>query len=420
MGTRIILPSGGQTTDESLVTYWYKKVGDAVRLGEPLFSVETDKATLDIESCAEGVLLAIYHEVDETVSTGSLMAYVGQAGEALPDDGTPLKAAAAPASAAPAQADAPPETAVQTQTPAAQPDAPAAANEEPNSVPAAATESAGPVLASPAARKLARDSGIALESIPGSQPLKRKDVAALLETRTAPAQDGFTWLDMSASRRTIAQRMTQSLAAAPQFQVSIDVDMESAIALRAELNKHLADEGCRDYKVSYNDILMKCACAAMQKHPKINSSIEDGRIKLWNAVHFGLAVGLDDGLLVPVVHNADTKTIGEIAQENANNILRARKSALRQEDMTGGTITLTNLGMFGVTHFTAILNPPESCILAVGSIEEKPVVRRGAITIGHVMSITATFDHRIIDGAYGAAFLKDLKNLLENTGLLLL
>lgn len=386
------MPGGGQTTDESLVTYWYKKVGDEVRLGEPLFSVETDKATMDVESCAEGTLLAVYHNADESVKTGELMAFVGKSGEALPGEEIPN-----------------PEYAV-AQAP--KPAGPAA--------PQNGASAGGAPVASPAARRLARDSGVNLKDIAvGDMPVKKKDVEAALEQRGGSGTDDFTYIEPSPSRRAVAERMEKSVSEAPQFHITVEVGMEKAVALRDALNRHAIDTGVA-VKVSYNDILMRCACHAMEKHPMVNSSMDGGRIKAWKTVHFGLAVALENGLAVPVVRHAESKGIGELARANAENIKKAREGILRQEDITGGTITLTNLGMYGVSAFSAILNPPEACILAAGAIEEKPVVRQGALAVGRVMTVTATFDHRIIDGAYGAAFLKELKYLLENVELLLL
>jgi pyruvate dehydrogenase E2 component (dihydrolipoamide acetyltransferase) len=390
MATKIIMPSSGQTSNEALVTYWYKTVGDAVQLGDPLFSIETDKATLDIESCGEGVLLAIYHQVDDIVGAGELMAYVGKAGEALPTGGIAMQtsiAAAPPQSAQPASS---------------------ANNIVSNTV-----------LASPAARKLARENGLPLSAVAGAgmqQPLKKKDIEAELERLSTGSKDDFYCIEMTPMRRAIAQKMLQSVTIAPQYHVTMAIDMGRTKALRDQLNSFLAPEGI---KVSYHDIIMKCAAKAIEKHPLINSRLEGSTIKVHREVHFGLAVSVDNGLLVPVVRNAGNKTIAEIARCNTSNIARARAGRLQQDDITGGTITLTNLGMFGVSSFTAIINQPESCILAVGGIHDVPVVRQGAITVSSMMNITATFDHRVIDGAAGAAFLGTVKMLLENPELLL-
>lgn len=394
MGSTVIMPSSGQTSGESLVTYWYKKAGDAVRRGEALFSIETDKATMDVESAAEGVLLAIYHGADEVVAEGEPMAYIGAAGE-LP----PGAAQAEPVQSGPAQA---------VTTAAA------------NAVSEASSVVGSAALASPAARRLARENGLSIVEVAGKScggPVKKADVMKALECSVESGDGEISWSEASAMRKAIARRMTESAFGAPQYIVSIDVDMGNAIALRENLNEHLKSAGIR---VSYHDIIMKCACAAVEKHPIVNASYIDDKIRTCRHVHFGLAVGLENGLVVPVIRNADTKGIAQIAAENALHIEKARSGELKQEDMTGGTITLTNLGMYGVTSFTAILNRPESCILATGGIIEKPVVKDGSLAVGRVMNVTATFDHRLIDGATGAALLHDLKLLLENTELLLL
>lgn len=402
MATQIIMPSGGQTTNEMMVIEWHKKVGDPVRRGDTLFSIETDKATMDVESHAEGILLEIYHGADETVSAGEPMALVGEAGEAAHGETGPAPAAPADAEPEPAPAARPPEPAAE----------------------GAPESAAGPLTASPAARKAAAEAGIALPRVAGETgrlPVKRADVTLALERlRVGGGADGEADADVaeaSAMRRAIARRMMESAAGAPQYFVSVDVDMENAMALRARLNDRL---GAGGVKAGYHDILMKCACAAIARHPLVNASYDDGRITTHRHVHFGLAVGLPGGLVVPVVRNADRKGIAALAAENARNIGKAREGRLRPDDLSGGTITLSNLGMYGVSSFTAILNRPEACILAAGGILEKPVVRGGAVVAGRVMNLTATFDHRLIDGAAGAAFLQDLKRLLEDPALLLL
>jgi pyruvate dehydrogenase E2 component (dihydrolipoamide acetyltransferase) len=392
MGTNIIMPSAGQTTSDLLVVAWYKKAGDTVRRGDALFSIESDKATMDIESYAEGILLRVYHEAGETVKAGEAMAYIGVEGEAAPEDDagdyTPIPVAGR-----------------QTALP------------EPHSQ-ARQTVASNRITASPAARKAASESGIALGDLAketGRLPVKRRDVFDALERRQSGGEAQYE--TASPMRKTIARRMLESTTGVPQYFVSMDVNMDAVIALRVKFNEYLKESSA---KVAYHDILIKCACAAIKSHPLINASYDDGSIRRSRHVNFGLAVGLPEGLLVPVLREADQKSIARIAVENARNIERARSGSLKQEEISGGTITLSNLGMYGVDSFTAILNRPEACILAAGGILEKPVVRSGVVVSGHVMNLTATFDHRLIDGAEGASFLRDLKQLLEEPALLLL
>ncbi|GHV85150.1 dihydrolipoamide acetyltransferase component of pyruvate dehydrogenase complex [Spirochaetia bacterium] len=400
MGTNINMPSAGQTTNELLVTAWHKNIGDTVHRGDVLFSIESDKATMDIESYAEGTLLRMFHEVGDTVSVGEPMAYIGAEGESAPekqqedvDDYVPIPTAGGQKYAA-VQESASPKI--------------------PESYPGTPSK----ITASPAARKAAADAGITLKQVAdetGRLPVKRSDVMKALENKTGEEQ--YTVSPASPMRKTIAGRMMESVTGAPQYFVSVEINMEAVIALRTKLNGHLKETGI---KVAYHDILMKCACVAIKSHPLINSSYDNGNIRSYRHVHFALAVGLPGGLVVPVLQDVDCRSITEIAEGNARNIERARSGSLKPEEMSGSTITLSNLGMYGVDSFTAILNRPEACILAASGILEKPVVRNGVVTAGQVMTLTGTFDHRLIDGAEGAAFLQDLKRFVEQPELLLL
>ncbi|GHU16432.1 dihydrolipoamide acetyltransferase component of pyruvate dehydrogenase complex [Spirochaetia bacterium] len=396
MGTNITMPSAGQTTNELLIAAWHKKIGDTIHRGDILFSVESDKATIEIESYAEGTLLKIFHEAGETVSVGEAMAYIGAEGEVVPGIPAKLPADKTVDDYAPI-----PMVGGQTHTAVQQPDS-------------------SKIIASPAARKAAADAGITLKQVAdetGRLPVKQRDVMQALEHKTDAGEEQYTVSSASPMRKTIAGRMMESVAGAPQYFVSVEIDMESVIALRGKFNEHLKNTGI---KVAYHDILMKCACAAIKTHPLINSSYDNGKIRSYRHVHFGLAVGLPGGLVVPVLWKADCSSVAQIAEGNARNIERARSGSLKPEEMSGSTITLSNLGMYGVDHFTALLNRPEACILAAAAILEKPVVRNGAVTAGQVMTLTGTFDHRLIDGAEGASFLQDLKGFIEHPELLLL
>ncbi|NJD02064.1 MAG: 2-oxo acid dehydrogenase subunit E2, partial [Ruminiclostridium sp.] len=279
------------------------------------------------------------------------------------------------------------------------------------------------LLASPAARKLAADSGISLKEIAGrtsGQPVKRADVeqylAAEREKVEQDSQDYYL-VETSPMRKVIAARMVESISCIPYYTISVDIDMMEAILLRKLLNDHPKNNSI---KVSFNDIIIKCASKAIEKYPMINSTFDREKIRVYKNVNFGLAVGIENGLVVPVVKETNGKSIPEIASLNAANIEKAKTGRLQQADMTGGTITLSNLGMYGVKCFTAIINQPESCILAVGSIEERAVAVNGQLAVKHMLTVTASFDHRVIDGTVGAAFLKEVKELLETPQLLLL
>lgn len=404
MLTKIIMPSGGQTTNESLIVKWNKNIGDIVKKGDVLFEIETDKAVMQIESYAEGTLLEVKYAEGEYAATGEVVAYIGDAGEKLPDDFTagslgskeddeyqPIMKKEQVVKVKPAVS--------------SKPEAPSAD---------------GRILASPAARLLARNESINLNDaakLLSVQLLKKKDIAEYIQKRSDMGAQEHYFVDTTSMRKTIARRMTESVSTAPHFTVSMDIDMTQAIELRQVLNENLKAEGV---KVSFNDIIIKCVSKAIKIHPIINSTYNDDKIKVYNDVNFGLAVGLENGLVVPVVRQTDKKSIAYIAKENSTNIDKAKSGKLQAADMSGGTITLSNLGMYGVDCFTAIINQPESCILAVGGIIEKPVVYNGMISPRHIMSITASFDHRIIDGAVGAAFLKEVRNLLEKPQLLLI
>ena len=221
----------------------------------------------------------------------------------------------------------------------------------------------------------------------------------------------FYFLETSAMRRTIARRMKESVSISPHYIVSIDVDMSEVISLRQKLNESLTD---KDIKITYNDILMKIIAKAIELFPIINSSYQEERIKVFRDINIGLAVGLENGLIVPVVKQVNKKSISEISAENAGMIGRAKNNKLVESDITGGTITLSNLGMFGINNFTAVINQPESCILAVGAIIEKPAVKDHNLVIKEMMNITGSFDHRVIDGALGAAFLGRVREIIEN------
>lgn len=408
MLTKVIMPSGGQTTDEFLLLKWHKKVGDAVKRGDVLFEIETDKATMEVESYGEGILLATYYDEGEYVTAGEVVAYIGEEGEKFPERVKESGSVEAQDEYRPAimRNDNDVKTLDEAFDKADESDE-LSDNEE-------FLQDSGKILASPAARDLAKKGNISLEDVAKHYPkqvIKREDVEKYIQKAETGSCEDYYYIDTSPIRKAIAMHMVESISTAPHFTISMDIDMTEAVSLREALNEYLKDSGI---KVSFNDIIIKCASKAIEKYPLINSAFCGDRIKVYKNVNFGLAVGMENGIVVPVVKKANKKSISEIARENSDNIKKAKDGKLQLNDMSGGTITLSNLGMYGVDRFTAIINQPESCILAVGQIAEKPVCINGQVLVRRMMTITASFDHRVIDGALGAVFLREVKMLLEN------
>lgn len=412
----ITMPAGGQTTDTSVVGTWLVKQGDKVKRGDPLLEIETDKATLTVESFAKGTVLAILVEEGDQASAGDVIAYIGEESD-LPELEKRLKGE---------KAEAPEEAGTQKASPQA-----AAAGEEAEYQPidpsspvryVSGKEELGEIKAMPNAKKIAREQQVSLRDVAefaGKSILKRQDVQAYLDqegkdaAKAKEAED--TRIPLTTMRKVIARRMLESSANIPSFQATVEVDMTNCIALRGAVNA-----GRKEGKISYNDILFKCMEAAIRRYPYLNASYTDEAILVHKDVNIGLAVSVEAGLVVPVNKKVNGKGIEEIAADNRTNIQKAREGKLAPEDMSGGTITLSNLGMYPVTEFNAIINPPEVCILAVGAMEEKPVWEDGQWKPVPVMKITGSFDHRVIDGAYGAQFMAELKKIMENPALALM
>ena len=412
----ITMPAGGQTTDTSVVGTWLVKQGDKVKRGDPLLEIETDKATLTVESFAKGTVLAILVEEGDQASAGDVIAYIGEESD-LPELEKRLKGE---------KAEAPEEDGTQKASPQA-----AAEGEEAEYQPidpsspvryVSGKEGLGEIKAMPNAKKIAREQQVSLRDVAefaGKSILKRQDVQAYLDQEGKDAAEAKeaedTRIPLTTMRKVIARRMLESSANIPSFQATVEVDMTNCIALRGAVNA-----GRKEGKISYNDILFKCMEAAIRRYPYLNASYTDEAILVHKDVNIGLAVSVEAGLVVPVNKKVNGKGIEEIAADNRTNIQKAREGKLAPEDMSGGTITLSNLGMYPVTEFNAIINPPEVCILAVGAMEEKPVWEDGQWKPVPVMKITGSFDHRVIDGAYGAQFLAELKKIMENPALALM
>jgi pyruvate dehydrogenase E2 component (dihydrolipoamide acetyltransferase) len=415
MAEIIEMPKMTDTMTEGVFVAWHKKVGDKVKAGDILAEVETDKATMELESYFDGVLLYIGVEPGSTVALGQLVAIIGKEGEdiqpILEKYANKTKSAAAvqeletvaSSVAAPAQA---------AEAKAAIPSAPLPANEEAR------------IKASPLAKAMAKEKGIPLTDIVGTGEggrIVKRDVEHLVPEVIIPPKpvepivfpsfaEAGPYIDIPVSqmRKTIAKRLSDSKNSAPHYYLTMAVRMDKAALFREEIKQ---DSG---HKISYNDMVIKAVALALRKHPKVNASWLGDAIRQYNYYHIGMAVAIEDGLIVPVIRNADAKGLLEIANEAKSLSEKARNKQLQPHEFQGNTFTVSNLGMYGIEQFTAIINPPDACILAVGSINEQPVVENGEIVVGKVMKVTLSCDHRVVDGAVGSEFLQTLKSLLEN------
>jgi pyruvate dehydrogenase E2 component (dihydrolipoamide acetyltransferase) len=413
MAEVIYMPKLSDTMTEGVVAAWLKKVGDPVKSGELIAEIETDKATMEFESFFDGVLLHIGVDAGKGAPVNSLLAIIGQAGEdisgllssapAVEEKSAPEPAAAPAPVAAPSPAPSP----VTTPAPVVQKVAAVTNNDR--------------VYASPLAKKLADEKGIDLQYVAGSGEngrIVKRDVehyhphpngtVVATGSRSGLTTETFTDEPVTQMRKTIARRLAESKFTAPHFYLTLDIDMDNAIAFRKSVNN------VEGYKISFNDIVVKAVALSLRKHPAVNSAWMGDFIRRNQHVHIGVAVAVDEGLLVPVVRFADTKSFMEISGEVKNFAEKAKTKKLQPSDWEGNTFTISNLGMFGIESFTAIVNPPDSCILAVGGIKEVPVVKNGAIVPGNVMKVTLSCDHRVVDGASGAAFLQSFKECMEN------
>ncbi len=411
MAEIVRMPKLSDTMTDGTVAAWHKKVGDKVKSGELLAEIETDKATMEFESYVDGILLYIGVQKGETVAVDALLAVFGKEGEDVSaivaaEGAAPAAKEEAPTAAAPAPkapvAEAP--KAVATPSPVAAAHAPAAA-------PVPFNE--GRMRVSPLAKKLAEDKGLPLQYIPGSGDggrIVRRDVDAFMagaSVQSASAVESYTEENVSQMRKTIARRLAESKFTAPHFYLTMEINMGRAVEARAAMNAATGS------KVSFNDMVVKATALALKQHPKVNSSWQGDTIRYNHHVHMGIAVAVEEGLLVPVVRFADTKTLAQINQEVKTFAEKAKTKKLQPSDWEGNTFTISNLGMFGIEEFTAIVNPPDACILAVGAIREVPVVKNGMVVPGHTMKLTLSCDHRVVDGASGSAFLQTLKAMLE-------
>ncbi len=421
MAKIIGLPKLSPTMEEGTLVSWTKKEGDEVDVDDLLAEVETDKATMEFRSFDRGVLLKILVEEGETLEPDVPVAIIGKADEDISDLLAQVESGAgkapepAPKSGTESQPEAEPEPVKSEQAPAEAPE-PAPAPSESAS---ASASSGGRVLSSPLVRKLARERDIDLRTVNGSGPHGRI-IKRDIESYTAPSAPsvGATAerrspriVNASSMRRTIARRLTESKQTVPHYYLTIDVDIAPLSEARKAMNAALEAEG---RKVSLNDLIIKAAAVALRRVPEVNASWMDKEIHYHQVVDVSVAVAIDDGLMTPVVRDADRKGVAEIAEEVRDLAARARDKKLQPEDMTNGTFSISNLGMFGIEEFSAVINPPEAAILAVGTLREEPVVVDGAIVPGRRMRFTMSCDHRVIDGATGAKFMAAFKTIIES------
>ncbi len=421
------MPKMGDTMEEGKILRWIKHEGDTVKKGESLAEVETDKVNIEIEAFASGVLRKILVPEGDSAPIGSGIALIGASDEPLPEgltDGANTSAAPAPsASSAPAEP---------APTPSTQEDAV-------NQAPTNGADASGRVFISPLARRFAEESSIDYTRIRGTGPngrIIKLDVEAALGTRAAQASPSIAAsapaptdavgepvsggidtgevveIPLTAMRRTIARRLSQSMQTAPHFYVTSVIDTGKLAELRKQINAYAANDPS-PVKVSFNDLIIKAVARSLVKMPQVNVSFAEDKLLQKKAVHIGMAVALEQGLIVPVIHNAERAGILEIARESQRLAEAARTGKLRPEEFSGGTFTVSNLGMFDVESFTAVINPPESAILAIGSITPTPVVVDGQVVVRDRMKVTLSSDHRAIDGATAARFLQEVKRLLE-------
>ncbi|MDN7244105.1 dihydrolipoamide acetyltransferase family protein [Planococcus shenhongbingii] len=452
MAKEIFMPKLSSTMEVGTMIQWFKNEGDSVEVGEPLFEIMTDKINIEVESYEEGILLKKYFEEDDEVPINHVVGYIGEAGERVPDDPPGESGAAAEEedlsdSRQPEVSDLKEqgisETSVPNETSGAGENSPL--EEKPR--------------ATPAARRVAREENIVLAEVPGSGPngrIQQGDVMAFASSHTAPkatplakkvaeaegvelqgikgtgsqgkiyradvegakqpapisAGAGGKRVKMEGIRKVVAQRMHQSKTTAPHVTLTTEVDMTEAIGMRKQLLGSIEQQ--TGFRVSYTEIILKAAASSLKLHPNINVSLEGNEIVFHEEINLGLAVAVDNGLMVPVVKNVDQKGLSELTAECKRLGKAARDSKLKPDEMSGGTFTISNLGMYAIDAFTPVINQPESAILGVGRINEKPVGVNGAIELRPMMVLSLSFDHRVIDGAPAAAFLTELKEVLEH------
>ena len=407
MAVDVSLPRLGQGMEAGTIVRWLKSEGDKVEKGEPLYELDTDKVTQEVEAESSGVLLKILAGEGEEIAVGKRIAVIGEEGEEVEAEAEVEVEEDEQEEGSPG----PEREEERERGREASPEEPESEAEEKE-----AARSDGRIKASPLARRIARERSIDLSSLRGTGPEGRIVAEDVERAATAPAHAtaGAAPLEaevvpLTSLRKTIARRLTEAWQA-PAFQISMSADMTRALALRERL---------RDQKVTVTDVLTKLAAIALLRHREVNAQFADDELRIFPSAHIGLAVATERGLIVPVLRECERKLLVQLAAERGEIVQRTREGKLGQEDLEGGTFTISNLGMYGVDVFTAVLNPPQAAILAVGAIEEKPVVEEGELVARPLMAMTLTCDHRAVDGAKAAEFLRELKTLLEEPGLAL-
>jgi pyruvate dehydrogenase E2 component (dihydrolipoamide acetyltransferase) len=427
VATDIVMPRLSDSMEEGTILRWLKSAGDQVSLGEELVEIETDKANMVYEAPACGTLIETLAQEGDTLPIGQAIARVGEAGEKPSDDGAAAKrepeAAVEAAPSETAVEAAPSETAVEA---------------APSEAPAAATGGDGRVKASPLARRIASEKGLDLAALAGSGPggrIVKADVERAIAAGPGPAapavappsaapaeptpgarerpetaKGAVVHEDLTKLQQTVARRMAESKATAPHFQLSMEIDMSRAVAARARIKAEAKES---EVVPSFNDMVVKACAIGLREHPRANGAYRDGRLELYSRINVGVAVAARDALVVPTIFDADLKGLRQIASEARALAQRVREGTVTPPELSGGTFTVSNLGMYGISNFQAVINPPQAGILAVGAITETPVVRDGEITTAHLMGVTLACDHRVLYGADGAVFLGRVRALLE-------
>ncbi len=451
MATQVIMPKLSPTMEEGQLSRWLKKEGDKVSMGEPLAEIDTDKATMEMQALGDGILRKILIKEGESAPLGQLIAIIGEPDEDISGITTSTPATSTAPAEAKQQA---PQTKIEESAPAEATDDlarsadPATSHADSVRKTAAGNgaqtkttatndqASTGRLIVSPLAARMAAEAGVDLRGLSGSGPggriIKRDIEAAIAGGETAPEgkpeptteprsaavsyQQAPTFgaspyrdVPLSEMRRIIAKRLVTSLGPVPHFFLTVEIEMDRAAEMRRAIN-----ELDPDLKISVNDIIIKVAAAALIAHPQVNASFQDKVVRHYERADVGVAVAIEDGLITPIIRSADQKSLSQIAYEVRDLAERARKRKLKPEEYTGASFSISNLGMFGIEEFTAIINPPESGILAVGAMSPKPVVRDNQIVVRQMMRVTMSCDHRVIDGATGAKFLQTFKRILEN------
>ncbi|RME13984.1 MAG: pyruvate dehydrogenase complex dihydrolipoamide acetyltransferase [Bacteroidetes bacterium] len=404
------MPKLSDTMTEGVVAKWNKKVGDKVKSGDILAEIETDKATMEFESFYDGVLLYIGVQEKQSAPVDALLAIIGKGDEDIQGILSALNNNVS------AELSSSVGTSQKTET------VHASNFSNPNTLSEKSVTDTGRIKASPLAKKLAKEKGIDLSHVKGTGEngrITKRDIEnykpAVTSTDAAGAsllsgdfKESYRDEDVSQMRKTIARRLSESKNTAPHYYLTIDVDMDNAIAFRTMANQ------AQEVKISFNDIVVKAVANALRKHPKVNASWLGDKIRYYEHIHIGVAVAIEDGLIVPVIRFADKKSLIQISLESKQLSQKAKERKLQPQDWQGNTFTVSNLGMFGISQFTSIINIPESCILSVGAIRQVPVIKNNQVVPGNIMTLTMACDHRTVDGATGAAFLQTLKQYLEN------